>query len=112
METRKLSDEVSVAGQVRPEDMEKIATAGFRSVVCNRPDGEAQDQPDWTVVEQAAEEHGLETRFIPVGEGYPLEAQAESFAIALDELPKPVLAYCRTGTRSGHLYDASRAFSQ
>lgn len=112
METKKLSDEVSVAGQIRPEDVEQIAAAGFRSIVCNRPNGEAPDQPDWAVVERAAQKEGLETRFIPVGEDHSLESQAEPFAAALAEMPKPVLAYCRTGTRSGHLYDASRAFTR
>ena len=104
-----LDDTVSVTGQVAPEDMRAIAEQGFRSLVCNRPDGEEPGQPAWSDVEAAAREAGLETRFIPIASADDLDARKGDFATALGEMPGPVLAFCRTGTRSGKLYEAARA---
>ena len=104
-----LDDTVSVTGQVAPEDMRAIAEQGFRSLVCNRPDGEEPGQPAWSDVEASAREAGLETRFIPIASADDLDARKGDFATALGEMPGPVLAFCRTGTRSGKLYEAARA---
>lgn len=104
----KLDDNVSVAGQIAPEDMRAVAGQGFRSIIGNRPDGEEPGQPDWAELEAAAREAGLETRHIPIASMEDLEARKGDFARALDEMPGPVLAFCRTGTRSGRLYEASK----
>ncbi|GAB5349174.1 protein tyrosine phosphatase family protein [Alteriqipengyuania sp. 357] len=103
-----LDDNVSVTGQVAPEDMRAIAEQGFRSVICNRPDGEEPGQPAWAQVETAAREAGLETRFIPIASADDLDARKGDFATALDDMPGPILAFCRSGARSGKLYEAAR----
>jgi uncharacterized protein (TIGR01244 family) len=100
---RKLTDTVAVAGQIGPDDLAAVKQAGFRSLICNRPDGEAVDQPPFAAVAAAARELGLEARYMPIGHS-PLSASAaDSFATMVAELPKPVLAYCRSGTRSAKL---------
>ena len=109
IDIRQLDDNVSVAGQIAPEDLRALADRGFRSVICNRPDGEEPGQPQWAQVEAAAKEAGLQTRHIPIASMEDLEARKGDFAQALDEMPGPVLAFCRTGTRSGKLYEAARA---
>ncbi|WP_422372487.1 TIGR01244 family sulfur transferase [Hoeflea sp.] len=104
MEIRKISNTLSVSPQIAPADLAELRMAGFRSVICNRPDGEGADQPTFAEIEQAAEAVGLEARYIPIVSGKVSDADAVTFDTALQELPGPVLAYCRTGTRSTTLW--------
>lgn len=85
------------------------AQAGFRSIVSNRPDREDADQPNWAEIERAAGEAGLKARHIPVTPGAIGESEVARFAAALDELPGPVLAFCRTGARSASLWALASA---
>ena len=107
MDTRKLSDTVSVSGQIDPADVPDLARAGFRSIVCNRPDGEEDGQPTYADVADAARACGMEVRHIPVGATIPMETQIEPLAAALEKLPAPILAYCRSGARSTALWQAA-----
>lgn len=111
MHIRKLSDQISVSPQILPGEMADLEAAGFRSVINNRPDGEADDQPSSLEMARAAAAHGLAYRDIPVVPGQYAPAVIEAMAQALAELPAPVLAFCRTGTRSTTLWalQAARA---
>lgn len=104
MPFRQLTDQVSVAPQVQPQELDALAAAGFRSVINNRPDGEADDQPDSAALAAAAARHGLAYRHIPVVPGQYDPAAIDAMAQALEEMPAPVLAFCRTGTRSTSLW--------
>ena len=102
-----LSDDLSVAGQLDPLAMAWAAQAGYKSVVNNRPDFEGgPDQPTSADIEAAARAAGLAYAFLPVAPGYQSPEEVARFAELLETLPKPVLAFCRTGTRSGKLYRA------
>ncbi|MEM9909568.1 MAG: TIGR01244 family sulfur transferase [Pseudomonadota bacterium] len=104
MDIRTLSDEISVSPQVDPQHMKEIAGAGFRSVLCNRPDHEEPGQPDCAQVEAAAAAEGLAFRSVPMaGHALPPELLAD-FGDAVASLPKPILAYCRSGTRCTFLW--------
>ena len=109
MEFHKLTDSLTVSPQILAEDMAAIRAAGFRSLICNRPDGEGSDQPLFHEIEDAAKEAGLDARHQPVNSGMLSDADAAEFARLLEELPKPVFAYCRTGTRSASLWALSQA---
>ncbi|MDQ2094386.1 TIGR01244 family sulfur transferase [Rhodalgimonas zhirmunskyi] len=109
MEIRKISDEIAVSPQIAPSDLKAIHAAGYRSIICNRPDGEAADQPTWQEIESAAKAEGLETRFIPISGGMVGDEDTAAFRTALMELPGPVFAYCRTGTRSTTLWSLAVA---
>ncbi|WP_209504379.1 MULTISPECIES: bifunctional protein tyrosine phosphatase family protein/NAD(P)/FAD-dependent oxidoreductase [unclassified Ruegeria] len=109
MDIRKISGAVSVSPQITPGDIEAIKGAGFRAIICNRPDGEGADQPTFEEIEAAAKKLGLEVRYVPVQTGIVRDADAEAFGSALTELPGPVLAYCRTGTRSATLWSLNEA---
>jgi sulfide:quinone oxidoreductase len=104
MQTRPLTDTLSVAVQIAPNDLATLAARGFHSVINNRPDGESPDQPANAVLEAAARQAGLAYRYIPVISGQLQDSQADAFSAALRELPGPVLAFCRTGTRSSMLW--------
>ena len=104
-----LSPDFAVAGQISPEDVPAIAQAGFKSIVCNRPDGEGGPaQPSFAVIEQAAQAAGLESRNLPVISGHVTPEQVAAMADLLDKLPAPVLAYCRSGARSTNLWQMAR----
>lgn len=109
MEIRKITDDLSVSPQIAPADVAAIRAAGFRAVVCNRPDGEGADQPGFDEIEAAARAAGLAARYLPITSGMVRDADAEAFGQALRELPGPVFAYCRTGTRSATLWSLAEA---
>jgi sulfide:quinone oxidoreductase len=109
MQINKVTDALSVGPQIAASDVTAIRDAGFRAIICNRPDGEGADQPNFEEIEAAAREAGLEARYLPVTSGMVQDADATTFGQALMELPGPVLAYCRTGTRSATLWSLSEA---
>ena len=109
MELHPLSDRLSVSPQISADDVAALKQQGFRAIICNRPDGEGNDQPNFTEIEKAAKSHGLEAVYQPVVSGKVEDGDADAFADALARLPGPVLAYCRTGTRSATLWSLSQA---
>ncbi len=103
-----LTNDFAVAPQLSPDDMQAVAAAGFKSVIINRPDLEGgPDQPLSADVMAAAREAGLSIEYQPVVSGAMTAEDVARFAELLQTLPAPVLAYCRTGTRCGHLYQAA-----
>ncbi len=109
MEIKRLSDELAVSGQIAEDDLASLAAAGYRSVICNRPDGEGADQPTHEEIERAATAAGLSFRYLPVTSGKVTDADAAAFAEAMRELPGPVFAYCRSGMRSSTLWALGEA---
>lgn len=107
-EIRPIAEDFAVAGQLRPEQMQAIAEAGYRAVICNRPDGEAPTEPQYGAIAEAAEMAGLAVRYIPVSNQTGITVDnVEQTRAALAELEGPVLAYCRSGARSANLYGAA-----
>lgn len=104
MEYRQISDDYSVSGQITPDEVTGIKAAGFRSVICNRPDDEQPGQPSADSLRAAVEAAGLEFRYIPVVSGQITAADVEDMAKALGEMKGPVFAYCRSGARCTNLY--------
>ncbi|RYG93238.1 TIGR01244 family phosphatase [Loktanella sp. IMCC34160] len=109
MDIKKISPRISVSPQIAASDIDAIKAAGFRAIICNRPDGEAADQPTFEEIESAAKTAGLEIAYLPIVAGKVSDQDAADFGNALDTLPGPVLAYCRTGTRSATLWSLSQA---
>jgi sulfide:quinone oxidoreductase len=105
----RLTPAFGVAAQLDVDDIPALAAQGWRSLLCNRPDGETADQPASAGLVQAAAAHGLAWRHIPVVSGQWRDADVAAFAEALRTLPAPLLAFCRTGTRSIHLWALAMA---
>ncbi|WP_246133185.1 TIGR01244 family sulfur transferase, partial [Paracoccus aurantiacus] len=95
-----ISPKATVSPQIAAMDMAAIKAAGYRAIICNRPDGEGADQPSFEEIEAAAKAEGIETRYVPVESGMVTDQDVAAFGQALAEVQRPVLAYCRTGTRS------------
>lgn len=104
MEIRKIDDDYSVTGQIEIADIADIKAAGYKGLICNRPDNEAPGQPLADAVGDAARQAGLEFRYLPVISGRIVEDDVTAQAQALQSMPKPVLAYCRSGGRCTNLY--------
>jgi len=96
---RNVTADFSVSPQMKIEDVESAAAAGFRTIINNRPDGESGDQTNGAEIEAAAKAHGLAYHALPFTGPPPPAVVAETAAL-LEQSPGPVLAYCRTGTRS------------
>lgn len=108
MPIQSLSPNFAVSPQIAVEDLPAIAAAGFKSVICNRPDGEDPGQPSFATVAQAAAKAGLQARHLPVVSGQFGQAEVAATAQLLKELPQPVLAYCRSGARSTNLWQLAQ----
>jgi uncharacterized protein (TIGR01244 family) len=106
---RTLNEAVSVAPQIAPADLDAIAAAGFTAVVNNRPDGEEPGQPTGDAIRAAAEAAGLAYHAIPVGHAGIGIDQLDAMTAALTGAGGPVLAFCRSGTRSCHLWALAAA---
>lgn len=108
MDIRQISEDYSVSGQISPDEVATIKAAGFKSVICNRPDNEQPDQPSHAAVQSAVEAAGLTFRYIPVISGQMTADNVADHASALAELPGPIFAYCRSGARSTNLFVAAQ----
>jgi uncharacterized protein (TIGR01244 family) len=105
---REIAPGVCVAPQLTPAAMAEAARAGFRSVINNRPDFEhGPDQPTSAEIEAAAHAAGLAYRHLPVAGGHQTADEIAAFARLLQELPQPLLAFCRSGARSTRLFAAA-----
>ncbi len=109
MDIKRIDDSFSVSPQLAVADVAAAAAAGFRAIICNRPDGEGADQPVYDEIAAAARAAGMEARYIPITGGMVSDADADAFRTALRNLPGPALAYCRTGTRSATLWSLAQA---
>lgn len=97
---RRVTPDFAVAAQLTVEDIARAAVEGFATIVNNRPEGEAGDQLTGADAEAAARAAGLAYRALPFSPGPPPPAVLAETADLLDAAKGPVLAYCRTGTRS------------
>jgi len=109
MDIKTITPALAVSPQIAPGDIAAIKAAGFRAIICNRPDGEGADQPTHEEIDAAARAAGLETCYLPVMQGKVQDGDADAFGTALRDLPGPVLAYCRSGTRSATLWSLAEA---
>ena len=105
----KLSESLSVAAQITPQDVPNIAAQGFTTVVCNRPDGEVPDQASMDEIEAACNAAGLLFVRYPVNAMNFPGADLDGLGELFDDPSQSVLAYCRSGTRCANLWVATRS---
>lgn len=106
---RTLDERVSVAPQIVAADVESLARAGFTTLVNNRPEGESADQARGDSIAAAARAAGLSYHAIPVSPAGIAPDQVDAMAAVLRDAPGPVLAFCRSGTRSTNLWALASA---
>lgn len=106
---RPLSASVSVSPQLRTGDLQELKLRGFRCIVNNRPDNEESGQPGSDELQQEARRLGLDYHAIPVVGDNVADADIDAFRSVLESMAVPLLAFCRSGTRSARLWALSCA---
>jgi sulfide:quinone oxidoreductase len=106
-ELKAAGDDFCYAAQIQPEDIAAITAAGFRSLICNRPDAE-EGAVDSSLIKAAAEAAGLKFVYMPVLFSTLAASDGNAFREFLNGLPTPILAYCRTGRRCAALWAFAR----
>jgi len=97
---RKLDDSISVSEQITPEDVKAAAAQGFRMIINHRPDEEQPGQPSGAEIREAARAAGIDYVAIPITHSGYSVPQVDAMREALARADGPVLAFCRSGTRS------------
>ena len=106
---RKLTDNIYASPQITLQDVAEAAAMGVKMIINNRPEGESDDQVPGAEIEAAARAAGMDYVAIPVTHSGFSEPQVVAMAKALEGADGPVLAYCRSGTRSTLLWALSEA---
>jgi sulfide:quinone oxidoreductase len=109
MRVLELAPQVYVSGQVFEHDIRLAAKQGVRSIMNNRPDGEALGQPLSADLAKTAEELGITFLHLPVDPRSISEQDVEQFAKACDELELPLLKFCRSGARSTKMWQLAES---
>lgn len=110
MQFKKVNEQFALAGQLTEEDIQRFVDEGYRSFMCNRPDGEGgESQPLHAALAEVASRNSAPFYYLPMNPwDEPTEGLCSEFARMFAEAPKPLLVFCRTGNRSGILYEAAR----
>jgi len=109
MDIRQISDGFAVAPQIEPSDMVALAAAGFVTVINNRPDAEVPPSHQSSAMQAAAEAAGLSYVENPVQNGGLTMDMVTTQGNAAATAGGPVLAWCRSGTRSSMVWALSQA---
>jgi uncharacterized protein (TIGR01244 family) len=106
MAIHKIDDQFAQSPQILADDVRLIAEAGYKGIVCARPDNEDIGQPAFAEIAEVAERFGIKAFHIPVS-GPLTQGQVIRFEAAKAEAGGPILGYCRSGGRAGSLYAAA-----
>lgn len=105
---RQLTETLSTAAQLTAADIQALADAGVKTLICNRPDQEENGQPRAIELQALAESLGMQWFYQPVISGQVMDAQGDDFGRILDQAPMPAVAFCRSGARCGMLWALSQ----
>jgi len=109
MNLRHITPDFAVAPQIGPADLADLARLGFTTVICNRPDAEVGAHLQARAMRSAATAAGLAFVDNPVLNGAMTMDMVIGQGAAVAAAPGPVLAYCRSGTRSTIVWALSQA---
>ena len=108
----RIDDNFSSSPQIDVYDLAEIQAAGFKTVICNRPDDEdGGAHADHALLESTARTLGLEFFYLQVVPGQINDSHVSQFKTAIETLPGPVLGYCKLGMRAKTLYQKARPAS-
>lgn len=110
MTIKAITPALSVSPQILPNQMASLAKAGFKSIICNLPNGEGgPSQPSFDQIAAAAQSAGMQSAYLPIVPGQAGPAEAAAFRDLLNSLPTPIIAFCRSGNRSASLWTLSQS---
>ena len=109
MSIKTLTPNLSVSPQILPSQVANMANSGFKSIICNLPDGEGgSEQPSFDLIAAAAKSAGMQSAYLPIVPGQAGPTEAAAFRDLLNRLPTPIIAFCRSGNRSTSLWTMSQ----
>jgi len=100
LQIKPITSEFSVSAQILLEDLPTIVKLGYKSIINNRPDGEELTQPTHLQFQEKCLELGIDYQYLPVISGQVTTQNSLEMSAMINKLEKPILAFCRTGTRS------------
>ncbi len=103
-----MSHQISITGQITPDQIPMIAENGFKTIINNRPDGEEAGQPASANIAAAATEAGLAYKEISFAGNEMNQSHVEAFADYFNQAEQPILIFCRTGNRSTGIYETAK----
>ncbi|TCS37511.1 uncharacterized protein (TIGR01244 family) [Paucimonas lemoignei] len=106
---KRLTPDIAVSGQISQESLAQLKARGFATVIDLRPDGEASGQPASSDMASAARANNLQFYYVPVPPSGIPEQAVKQLADALKDAPKPVLMYCRSGSRAARTWSLAEA---
>ncbi|KPQ24492.1 MULTISPECIES: TIGR01244 family sulfur transferase [unclassified Halomonas] len=112
MQTQPLETDIEITSALTVEELEQVKANGFKTVICNCKPGESAEFPDEDAYRKKAADIGLQWVHIPVTPGDYSQADVAAFADAMQRLPRPILAFCRTGKRATHLWAYAKRHSE
>ena len=107
--SRALTPQVSVTGQMTSDKFKSLIQEGFKSVIVNRPDQEQGNSVTVQQLREIAEQSHVSVIYQPVVSGKISATDIQEFAKYYNELPKPILMVCRSGSRSSQLFNQAKA---
>jgi sulfide:quinone oxidoreductase len=105
----KFDETISIAGQITVADVQRLADAGFKGLICNRPDNEDYIQTNFADIAAAAKTAGIEAHYVPMSHGGLTMEDIEDFDRARKAIGDPVLAYCHSGARTSSMWALHQA---
>ena len=103
-----MAHNISIQGQITPDQVPTLAENGFKTIINNRPDGEESAQPLSADIAAAAEQAGIAYKEISFTGTGLTQQHVEDFADFFNQAEQPVLIFCRTGARSTGIYEAAK----
>ena len=107
--SKTLNAQVSIAGQMTTDKFQQLIKAGFKSVIVNRPDQEQGNTVSVAQLRQIAEQSEVSVIYQPILSGKISQTDVTEFAKYYNELPKPILMVCRSGSRSSILFNQAKS---
>ncbi|NQX88117.1 MAG: TIGR01244 family phosphatase [Halioglobus sp.] len=104
MKIVRLTEALSVSGQIFPDDVGAVAAQGYQVLINNRPDAEDETQPTGSVIAEAAAAAGLEYHYLPVSQASFPGPDFAALSALLQDTSRSTLAFCRSGTRCANLW--------
>ncbi|MDX2202396.1 MAG: TIGR01244 family sulfur transferase [Hyphomicrobiaceae bacterium] len=105
-----LTRRFAVTGALEAADFAEAARLGYRSIICNLPDGELGHLPQSAEAARLAAAAGLAFRHVPIAKSELFSAAVTAGTLqAAAELPGPILAHCASGMRSAAAWGVAAA---
>ncbi|KEG18344.1 TIGR01244 family sulfur transferase [Bartonella bacilliformis] len=108
MKLQQIEDDVFISTQIDITHMQTLIDVGIKTIICNRPDKEDPNQPDFSIIQEAAQHYGIQAYYVPVVPPTIEQSSVEAMRQILTTASYPILAYCNYGIRSVHLYHLAR----